>query len=441
MTRRQVSIDLLDTDETVIESGLRFIGGTSTFYDEQLDDAGAAQVQLPDAVDGVDDIDTDMLLRFKVDGTADFTARIEGPRKVVKALKPSDRVVTISARDWLAEFDDALIDPPLGVDSKPNATVVRFDWTHPELDRSSWTTPTFLGNLWTADRDPFGNAMGPPMTVKDGAAVEGWPDPFTGWIYSTSLDGNGSHDAGTSYFHTELSGLSAGPFLSIFTADDSGQLAFDGVLIDDGVQSPEVQWTKAWASGVDSISAGTHHLCVKVTNDGAYGTTNNPAAFALIAYQRSTSNYLEYGNIVARTADFVGGSDPLLGGNWVCLDNPTSAPGFTIGHAYRLMFEQAQDDNHLTGWTLGFTDTNDSNGNAWDVTEEITATVNDSHLDWFKQCHARGFAEFAARPGSRVLDAYRWGERGDYYTSPGSPPEWGDSSLQRVEAKRSRTGG
>lgn len=441
MTRRQVTVDLLDADETVIESNLRYVGGDSTYYTEEPTDAAAAQIQLPDAADGAGDLDRDLLLRYKIDGTADYTARIDEVEAVRKALKPSDRIVTARARDWLSEFEDAVIDPPLGVDSKPNATVVRFDWTHPDLDRSSWITPTFLGNLWTADLDPFGTAMGAPMTVKDGAAVEGWPDPFTGWIYSAALNGSGSHAGGTSYFYTELTGLSAGAFLAIFTADDYGELAFDNVLIDDGVDSPEVQWTQAWASGVDTITAGTHHLCAKVTNDSAYGATSNPGAFALIAYQRSVSNYLVYQNIVARTADFVGGSDPLTGGNWVCLHQPSTAPGFTLGKAYRLMFERAQSDDHLTDWSLGFTDTNDSNGNAWPVTSEITATVNDTHLDWFRQCDARGLGEFGARHGARVLDAWRWGERGDYYTSPGSPPEWTGSHVQSVVAKRRRSGG
>lgn len=436
MTIRAITVDLLNADGTSSQAGLKYVGG-QTWYAEELNDAGAAQVVLPDSTAGATTATNDMLVRFKVDGTADFTGRIEAVERVVKSTKPSDRLVTIRARDWLAEFADAVVDPPLGVDNLPAATVVRFDWTHPELDRSAWTEPVFLGSLFTADDDPFDDPVQAPITSKDGTGVDGWPDVFTGWIWSDDVDGNDSHAAGTSYFYLPLT-LAAGVFLPIFTADDYGELAVDGVVLDAGVEPPAVMWRQARANGIDSVSAGTHHICIKATNDARYGTTDNPGAVAFTAYQDVTSLLLELDNVVARTGLGTDSGDPILGGDWVCLDNPADPPGFTWGHAFRLLFDAAQDAGCLTGWTLGFDDDEDSDGTAWPVTDAITATVNSTLLDFLTQSHARGFCDFAARPGSRVLDAWLFGGRGTFHTNPGSPPSWGNSSLTTLEATRRR---
>ena len=80
---------------------------------------------------------------------------------------------------------------------------------------------------------------------------------------------------------------------------------------------------------------------------------------------------------------------------------------------------------------------------AADVVERATekgviARVNDTHLGFFKQSWASGWAEVRARPGSRVLDAYVWGKRGDFWTSPGSPPAWGTSNASQVDVTRRR---
>lgn len=436
MTARAVTVDLLTSAESTSQAALAYIG-TKTWYSEELDDAGAAEVVLPDAATGATSATTDMLVRFKVAGTADFTGRIESVERVVKGLKPSDRLIRIRARDWLAEFDDAVVEPPLGVGNKPAATVVRFDWTHPDLDRTGWTEPVFLGSVFTADDDPFDDPVAAPITSKDGAAIDGWPDVFTGWIWSDDVDLSDSHAAGTSYFYLPLT-LAAGPFLPIFTADDYGELALDGVVLDKGVEPPAIQWRQARACGVDAVTSGTHHICIKATNDSRYGTTDNPGAVAFTAYQDVESLFLELDNVVARTGLQTDSGDPILGGDWLCLDNPTDPPGFTWGHAFRLLFDAAQDAGCLTGWTLGFDDDEDTDGTAWPVTDEITARVNSTLLEFLRQSHDRGLCDFRARPGSRVLDAWVFGDRGTYHTSPGSPPSWGDTSLSESRATRKR---
>ena len=181
MTARAATVDLLAADGSTLKAGLRFDDAT---YSEELNDAGAFSVTIPaqGTGSGYSDIDVDTLVRFKVDGSADFTGRVEQVDRTVDAADQGKSQSVIKGRDWLAEWADAVVSPPAGVGSLPHATEVRFDWTHPELDTSAWTTPVYLGSLFTADLDPLGGAAGTPPTAKSGWAPEGWPDTFTGWI-------------------------------------------------------------------------------------------------------------------------------------------------------------------------------------------------------------------------------------------------------------------
>lgn len=422
-----------DVAVTVDDEQVNHSGG---YYSEEDSDAGAFELTVADRAMDVSDADE---VRFTVDGEADFTGKVERIRRVTAGRTPDRQLFVLLGRDWLSEFDGAPVSPPLGPSVVPAADVVRFDWTHPALPRDTWVTPTYLGSLFTADVDAFGDPAGPPVGAKTGYDPEGHPDVFTGWIWSAPTNEVGSHPLGTSYFYLPIP-CAAGPLVPVFTFDDTGELAFDGIVIDEGVEPPAIMWTDAHASGLANVSAATHHVCVKATNT-AIDTDwvgGNPGAIAVTLYQRVVSAFFEFDNVIARTGLNVSSSDPTQGGGWRCLHNPASPPGFTWGHACRLLFDQAQTEGHLPGWSLGFTDELDSNGNAWPVTPEITATVNESLLAWFRQSHARGFCDVRARPGERVLDAYRWRERGDFWTEPESRPVWARAQIEESSGERTR---
>lgn len=431
---RRASIDILNEDGTPFVEDVAAVGAS---YSEEDSDAAAFSVEIPDAVGA---FAAGQLVRVSLNDTVDYTGRVDVADRVIKGLTPDRQRYTLRGRDWLSEFDDAPVSPPLGIGNLPAARVVRFDWTHPLLPRDTWVTPTYLGSLFTADFDPFGDPVGAPIGAKTGYDPEAWPDVFSGWIWSSDVDGFGSHaDGDVSYFYLPVT-CAAGPLVPVFTADDTGALAIDNVEIDPGVDPPGVQWTQAYASGIRNVTAGVHHICIRAENT-AFDNQNglgNPGAVALVLYQQIESTYLEHDNVIARTGMHVTSEDLLLGGGWLCLPNPPEPPGFTFGHAYRLLLEQAQAEGHLLGWTLGFSDTADSAGNPWTVSPEITATVNDTHLAFLRQSHARGLCDFAARPGSRVLDAWRWQERGDYWSSPPTPPIWGDGQLAESSGSQSR---
>ncbi len=438
-TPRPVTVDILNDAGTTVHSAVTDFA--DTWWAEDDSDAAAFSATIPNGSTYAAACVPGNLLRFKVSGTADRTCLIENSTNTVVSVRHEDRRRVLTGRDWLAEFDDAVVDPPLGVGFKPAVNVVRFDWTHPQLDRTGWVTPTYIGSLFTGDLDPFGAPMAPPLEPKRGYHPEAWPDVFTGWIWSQDVDVDNNHPAGTSYFYLPIT-LAATSFLPIFTGDDRGELAFDGGVIDPGVYSPAVQWTRCSASGIDAVSAGAHHIAVKATNTTDWGWTgiDNPGAIALVGYQPSGgSQYLEYDSVVVRTGSSVGGTNPLTGGNWKCLNYPASPPGFTIGRAFRLLFEQAQAQNHLTGWTLGFTDTVDSDGNAWATTDTLTASVNDDTLlDVIRAWHDQGHWDVAASATARTLHAWRWQERGNYDTSFGSPLVWAGDNVPAVTVTEAR---
>ena len=438
MTVRSATVDLLAADgTTTLKAGLRVSDGT---YSEELNDAGAFSVTIPaqGTGSGYSDIDVDTLVRFKVDGSADYTGRVEQVDRTVDAADNAKTQSVIKGRDWLAEWADATVSPPLGVGVLPHTTLVRFDWTHPSLDTSAWTTPVYLGSLFTADLDPLGGAASPPPTAKSGWAPEGWPDTFTGWIAGAAVDGSGSHavDA-VGYYHLTLP-CTAGILVPIFTADDFGQLAIDGAVIDAGQLPPSVQWTQAYGSGLRTVSAGNHTVRVMASNRTVEGNTlnvGNPTCFAAVFYQAITDAAREsmvFDNVLARTGANTGPTDALTdGGKWRALWSPSSPPGFTAPAAIQTQLTLAQSDGCLTGWSI-------TTHGTFATRDDITARVNDTLLDWLRQLAAQGVCDFAASASSRVLHLWPSGERGDFHTTPGSPPSWGDSQLSQVDVARRR---
>jgi hypothetical protein len=447
-TPRKVTVDLYSAADppVLLDTDIPLTAG---YWSEDDSDAGVAEVTVPEiGFAGKDDCIEGRLLRFNVDGTPDRTALVEKVRVIVKANDRSALLRTLQGRDWIAEFDDALVDPPLGVASIPSVATVRFDWTHPNLDRTGWITPTYRGSVYKGDVDFIGGPVNPAEPSRFGQNPRGWPDVATGWIWSSSTP----NPTGTSYFYLPVQFVASGsfsrgtnckagiPFVPVFTGDDFAQLAFDGALLDEGVEYPTIQWERCVASGLPSVSVGTHYITARCQNGFTTLPEYNPGGIAFSAFQPLANEGFDYvNNCVIRTGLNVGTSNLTQGGGgWKCLNIPASPPGFTIGHAFRVLLEKAQSQGALTGWSLGFTDDEDSAGNAWTETDTLTANVNETLLSVIKKWHDEGYWDVGARADERVLDAWRWQERGDYHTNPASPVSWNDDNVSglTVEGRR-----
>lgn len=447
MTIRPGRLDLLAADETLLIEGLAVEGGSD--LSDELSDAGAGRVTVipDDGVDASDDgfrtVDTGQLVRLVLNPgaseTVQLTGLVEVAQKTVLARVPSERRAVLTVRDWLAEFDQAPISPPFGADSLPAAVEIASDWTHPAVDTSAWGNAVYLGPAFGGDVDQFGNPVSGGLGAKNGVSPDGAPDSFVGWIAASAVDGNGSHPVDdVHYLHLDLT-CSAGLLIGAMTGDDSWAWAFDGALFEEGVADPAIQWQSMYSLGLPAVTAGSHVFRARGTNfANPANPTNvyNPMAFCATFYQADASVWLEWGNVIARTGSDPSSADPLLGGGWKALRNPAAPPGLTWGRFYRAAFDVTQDEGFLAGWTLGFTDTLDSAGNPWAVRDDMVMRVNDTHLKFFTQSAAAGWADVAARPADRVLDAWRPGERGDYWTSPGSPPAWGAGQVSQLDVTR-----
>ena len=463
---QHVSVDIADDVGTLLHSDVPYATSGNGFYTEELSDAGAFQVDFPEDGTGSADLVPGNMVRFNVDGVPDRTYMIEKVVRRPVQRFASERIRTVSGRDIVAQFGDCPVDPPLGITVKPVTRTIRFDWTHPDLDRSGWFTPVYLGPVYSGNVLPDGETANPvALSAKDGWHPDGWPDVFSGWIWRSAVDGSGSHPVNqTCYFYHDypVSGPEEEekPFLMVFTADDVGQLAFDGTVLDSGVDPPAVQWNRCTASPVPQVSGGTHHIAAKVTNtvfDTDYEIRGNPGAMAFTSYRPGPSpalqNQVTYAlvpDIVPiRTGQNVNSPEPSLGGGWKCWTvggagaDGSSPPGFTVGRAFEILFGRVKVHDYLPGWTLTFNGTVDSAGNAWPVTDELTASTADSLLDTMLAWYEQGHWEFAAGSngvGSQLLYAYRYGERGNFDGLGGGPAvvTWDSDNVDRVEAEWQR---
>ena len=194
----------------------------------------------------------------------------------------------------------------------------------------------------------------------------------------------------------------------------------------------------SWAVGIDDVSASTHYVTGRSVNS-FNSTVNNPGAFACIGYQQVVSPFLQYENVKFRTGSDTAGGDPMLGGDWLCTYRNVGdpEPGFTPGRAFRILFEQAQSYGYFADWTLNFTDTLDSNGDAWASTSLLSARVaDDTLLDVVRNWHDLGFWDAWSSPNAKTLNATAWGNRGNFHLG-GAAVNWHDDQVisTKVDSK------
>lgn len=437
MTVQTVSVDLLAADGSTVQAGLR-VDGRSTSFDDELNDTGAAQVTMPASVPGASSVNAGSLLRFRVDGTTDFTARVVPPiDRTVAAKDLADVQFTVHAKGWLDEWSDHLVQPPMGRAKLPVWDEVIYDWRHPIVPLAGGSAPTYLGSLFGGDVNPMGGGAVTPPTAKSGWPPRNWADTFTGWISGAAVNGSGSHATAAVCYGTVDLPVAAGKLNGQFTADDLGDLAIGGVIV-----SSCSNWTQAQDWGLDSVTAGTLTLRVKVANAVVAGNpsnTNNPLAWAVTVWQATGSNPSKvFANVLARTgANTSSGAALTDGGKWTSLMAPASPPGITVARAVRHQVELAQaSGGPLTSWTLDFSDTLDTNGDAWPVRDDITARTSDTVLVWLRSLCTRGMCDMQADPAARKLRLFLPGHCGDFWTAPPSPPSWTGMHLAQVDVAR-----
>lgn len=358
-------------------------------YQATMSDVGAGRLSLQNDDANLAAITYGDFVRFDVDGTARFLMLVEALDTV--AIAPNeevDEVTTISGRGSLAQWEQAIVLPPNGVTGQPYTETRVFDWGAAELDIDTVTTDWDAAVELTQVGQGSEGEPPPEFPVRWLQYPLGWSDPTGYWVWSQAAGAGPAMPAGTSYFARDVTIASDGYYAVYMAADNRYALKIGGVPIDtfDDEQSQEgYQYTRR----ADLyLTAGTHRVAAKVTNDSAAELAGFVSALWSVDSERNDDTLI----LRADTS-------------WSAIGYRDPAPGFTAGHVIRVLLEEAQANGVLTGWTLDFTDTLDSDGNAWPVDQSWSFRVGMDLLSVLRQLGGSDI-DFFADPAALTLHAY-----------------------------------
>lgn len=327
----------------------------------------------------------------KVDGAARHAGRIKPQSREIITKAGASRWFTFNAPGMLSEWGDATVLPPFGPDVTPSTSQRVFNWACPEIDDATWGTDwTDVAAITGIDGRPWAN-----------------PDALSRRIWAASGD--------KVYARRRLS-VTAGRIYPFFTASSGWHRQWvGGVAPVEGEKSP-MPSDEFSRRSVPKFSA-TGDVVFGIESERLDGSTTpwlNGVVYELtsvVSGELTTSTFLSHTGLIPSTPDH----DP-----WKVSTTPT---GPTPGRIIRALLEEAQALSLLTGWTLDFDDDVDSNGNAWDAVTEVVLDVGMTLLDALTRMAETEIDVAAPSDGTRVLSAYRWRERGDFHTSPATPPK------------------
>lgn len=416
----ELSLYALGDDLTV--PGVALTGALKPSFEAMLSESGAGSFDLKNddaawesfARDGTDVVAVDVL------GARRFALLVEQlARKTVDQNEEVGQVTSFSGRGHLACLSRALVYPALGVDRHPVEEDRQFNWTSPVYDDSGWDASVLIDDVGGAKSDwPIPWAEDFP----DDTAEILWAPYFLPDFAAT----------GEVYFHQRFTATQAGRHIIFATADNYAEVYIDGALVITVSGNNGFGFTHAQQIDVD-LDVGEHLVAIVGTNLPLGGGGVNPAGIAWAIY------------VPGYPPDLVAHSDAS---ECTIVGYPSEPPGMTPGEVMRLAVEEAQARGEISYVTLGFDDTNDSNGNPWPVVADIATKVGTDLLTFFREI-AGTYVDLYMPPDGYELRAYNIDERG---TSSGvefaAPADGGQAisldhqlNLGRVNKELVRWGG
>lgn len=398
-----ITSSLYEADNsTVVVADLT--GSFDRSWQDPINDSGTGQLTVQLSDPHAAQLTPGRIVRFNVDGTPRFAMQIDSRRQLsVTTPEDPDRVVSVEGAGHVTQWSQGIVLPENLVFPPYNENRY-FNWASPDLDDSAWIDPT----VGYPVVDFVNNRYDPPP---------GWPDPFASWYWSR--DTTLAAPLGSSYFRMPFTLDDPTTLVVFVTADDGFDLWVDGTFLMSGEPDPGASWEHTYRAAV-RLFAGDHVIAVRGTNYQRDFDFLNIAGIAVTAFGLdTTTGYLNTDSFLFHT-----GVDPLDEPNqypWVCVDYPDPVPGFTAGRIIRVLLEENQALGALADWTLSFTDTLDTNGDAWPDIAETPLRVGMNLYDVLRQL-AEAHIDFWASPDSLTLEATIKGQRGDFHTTPGSPP-------------------
>lgn len=359
---------------------------------EQLNVTGSGQISIhqtdPAYVLNPDLLEYGNIVRLALDGTDLFAFIIE--TRDFPPVPPNEfqgLVWNCFGRGVLALLEDAIVMPEGTVDGSTERQRT-FGFTASSYDDSAWISATQVQQQ--------SSVTGPVTAYYHNPA--GWPDSTAYWIWSRAQsDDPATWLAGTSYFRKAFTLASATTVMVFATADNTFRLWLDDELILDGDD-----WKQTFSARRDLI-AGSHIIAVEatdiVTATGFFG----PGALLVSVETIDPTTETVTGPVIVNTDS-----------TWLALDYPATVPGMSIGAILKLLIDEAQTRGALNGITLGFSDTLDSNSNAWDVEADLALDIGTNLLD-VTQTFVEQYVDVRMSP-TLQLDVYNKGTLGSDLT-------------------------
>jgi hypothetical protein len=346
-------------------------------FEEQLADVGSFSFQMLRA-GFAGAVDFDDNVTFKLDGTARFLGLVENLDHVALAAgEEAEQTVTVSGRGVLAEWGRRVVNPSRPVGSFPVEQVRSWSWVGPDF-----TPPWGLAKRTNRQRE-YASWRAPLPHI--------WPDTSAWWIGPNRADSTAeSGPTGATLYAYEFNVADDAEVRVFAAGDNSIQLYLDGALI---LESKSFTRT----SYVDiELSAGDHILRAR-GNNYPKATLPNPGNIIVAGYTIGDAGLLD--ELVFNTdadwqALYIGSGSP---------------PTFTYGRVLTDLFNEG--DLASEGWSLGFTEANDSAGAPWARHREISVQVGKSSLAALLEMSDVDI-DLAVAPGSKTLLAWNRGGRG-----------------------------
>lgn len=364
-------------------------------FQDQFSEPGSGSVVLANDDPDLAQINDMSLLMFELNGYAAFTMI---PRQLERVtVSPSEEageLTTVSGSGNLAVLEEALVYPSRGLGAWPIEDDRSFTWHSVDYDDALWGRSDGIVKVSATD------------SYWARANIEDWPDPDAEWMWTP---GYGQYWAppGPCYFRQEVWLPDGATELVVYAAfDDWGDVYLDGqpVLHGEFGQNPmmtgDVNDRMKVFSEKMPANKGRHLIAIRTDNgiDPEGDIADNPGAVLFTCYAMAGSVR----------------SDVLLrsDSSWRCLGYPPEPPGMTPGEAMIHCVNEAQVRGAIGAVRCAFDRYTDSGGAPWPIVGDIATKVGYDLLTFFREL-AGTYVDIAMAPGSMLLYAWAYGERGE----------------------------
>jgi hypothetical protein len=313
--------------------------------------------------------------------------------RIVFDTEPGYRIETSGQRtdSWaglgaLGILNTGMVEPEYGW--RAEATDQRsFDYgSNPTL--ANWVVPS----EWVT---PVGKPVRKSWrwTYKKHHYPKGFPTKGAQWLWYRNPDSKSSANE-VCYFRRSFTLTQARRVKFWVCGDDTLEFQLDGEV---RLTAGPGGWKKA-STFVMNLSAGTHYVAAKVSNNpGSTGNQNRSGFLCAIARLDGDGEVTKW----------IDRSSPS---NWLIRRQRSTAPGW---HAAQVVLQLAEEQRlrgcaSHSGLTYGFTSSRDSASVGWVDRQERSLAVGTLGLDWLQQIQETGL-DVAMSPSLRL---YLWRRRG-----------------------------